>query len=111
MRSGARRRMLLGVQGSPAWALCEGATVGLSGSPSVIHGGICIGAMGSRSGMNAGFSIPSGHKEGKSKFMLLSLDFNKTVKCHFFRSMFVEILIHPGHHITKGLNKSIWTKR
>lgn len=55
MRRGARRRRLLGVQGSPAWALCDGETV----APSANQGGICTGAMGSRSGMKAGFSIPA----------------------------------------------------
>lgn len=60
IRSGARRRRLLGVQGKPVWALCDGATpVALSGSPSANQGGICTGDMESRSGMKAGFSIPA----------------------------------------------------
>lgn len=60
LRSGARRRRLLGVQGSLTWARCDGATMPLSSSASASHGGIWTWDMGSRSGMKAGFSIPSG---------------------------------------------------
>lgn len=74
MRSGARRRRLLGVHGSLTWALCEGATMLLSSSASASHGGICIGAMGSRSGMKAGFSIPA---EGKKETQLVFTGFLK----------------------------------
>lgn len=58
MRRGARRRRLLGVHGSLTWARSEGDTILLSSSASANHGGTCRGAMGSRSGMKAGFSIP-----------------------------------------------------
>lgn len=63
MRRGARRRRLLGVHGSLSWARSEGATMLLSSSASASHGGICTCAMGSRSGMKAGFSIPAGWKK------------------------------------------------
>ena len=75
IRRGARRRRLLGVQGSLTWALWEGATLLalLSNSASASHGGICMGSMGSISGMKAGFSIPAATEEKEMDSVLCLL--------------------------------------